>query len=153
MKTTKQTLMITILASAILIVIVLTDKTATGQIRQQIRQSADNLQEYYTEPAKNGDYILTIYNDIIDFNNSTNEQIGAVILGGLLVSYNSANRGEYVGVILLTADEQVIAMAVRKTDLRNFIEGRDTVEELLANTQRIAIDLNDMPGISSTAHH
>lgn len=109
----------------------------------------EELGDYYYGPIESEGYILTMYTETVDFTTIDQEELGYAILGGLIMSYCSADKRDNIGVIIV-GTEVAVAMGMEKKTMKKFIKGRITVDELLAETTSVSLDLEDVPSFNAS---
>ena len=65
---------------------------AISQSKAKFAKTADDIKDYYYGPVQVGGYIYTIFNSQVDMENGDKEEIGAAIVGGLIMSFAEAGE-------------------------------------------------------------
>jgi len=118
---------------------------ANGQSKAKLRDACKNIEEYYNGPVKNGDFVFSMFNTRFDFDSAENEDLGYIILGGLILSYSNSKSGNQIGVIVVNSKNEAMALSVEKRIFKSFLEGKIQNDNLLENIVNVKIDLNDYP--------
>jgi hypothetical protein len=118
---------------------------ANGQSRAKLRDASKNIKEYYYGPVKNGDFVFSMFNTKFDFDSVESEDLGNIILGGLVLSYSNSKSGNQIGVIVINTKNEAVALSVEKRIFKNFLEGKIKSDNLLENVVNVKIDLNSYP--------
>lgn len=122
-----------------------------AQSRAENRQAIENMKEYYYGPFRNGEYTFAIFASTVDFSNPDSEFLGSVILGGFYVSNGEARNSDYIGVILMDGNNQVVSIVLEKKVFRDFTAGTITAEQMSAQALQLNMTLNDVTNIQETA--
>jgi hypothetical protein len=126
--------------------------SASAQVNAAVSDVVDDLREYYLGPIQEGDYLLTMYIEKLDFETTSDEDLGYAILGGLLVAYDEAKAGDYIGVIIVNTNDQATSIALEKSVMKKYLKGSITVDEMIGQTFSTTIDLDDIEGLSQAGY-
>ncbi len=123
---------------------------AISQSKAKFAKTADDIKDYSYGSVQVGGYIYTIFNSRVDMENGDKEEMGAAIVGGLIMSFAEAGKKDYIGVIIINTSNEAIAMTMESASLKKFTAGKLTVDELLAETSSYSFNLDEVPGFNTS---
>jgi hypothetical protein len=123
----------------VLIVALLSYNTISAQ---SFRKTTKQIDQYYSDPVKEGDFVLTMANFTVDKEALSDREYGAVLLGGLALSYEKARNNENIAVVVMNSKNEIFMLYVKKAYFRDFINGKITQWELLNKMLTLTVNGN-----------
>jgi hypothetical protein len=150
MKTLSNKMTILVIAASAVMLSIFPMTQILAQSANDILEYADELSEYYYGPMESDGYMLTMYNEQVNFETIDQEELGTAILGGLILSYSEAGKKDNIGVIILNSADQAVALGMERKTFKKYLKGRITIDELLAQTTTVTLDLADVPDFNAS---
>jgi hypothetical protein len=117
---------------------------------QTSRKFNREMKKYYFGPYKKGEFVISIINFKVNREEFTDAEYGTILVGGLLLSYKKAKNNENVAVAVVDTNDEIIAISIRKSAFRDFLNGSLSQEKLLDEMVTLSINSNELNEFKKT---